>query len=43
MATKEIDIVVNAKDNASKAFDSLSDKIKKNLNTIKIASGAVSA
>ena len=43
MATKNIDIVVNAKDNASKAFDSLSDKIKKNLNTIKIASGAVSA
>lgn len=43
MATKNIDIVINAKDNASKAFDSLWDKIKKNLNTIKIASGAVSA
>jgi len=43
MATKNIDIVINAKDNASKAFDTLWDKIKKNLNTIKIASGAVSA
>ena len=43
MATKNIDIVINAKDNASKAFDSLWDKIKKNLNTIKIASGAISA
>ena len=43
MATKNIDIVINAKDNASKAFETLWDKIKKNLNTIRIASGAVSA
>ena len=41
MATKNIDIVVKAKDEASKAFESLSTKIQKNLKTIKIASWVV--
>ena len=43
MATKNIDIVINAKDNASKAFDSLWDKIKKNLTAISVVSWTVSA
>jgi hypothetical protein len=38
MASKTLEIVVKAKDEASKAFDSLSDKIQKNLKTIRIAS-----
>lgn len=41
MATKNIDIIVTAKDNASKAFTTLWDTIQKNLKTIKIASGVV--
>lgn len=50
MASKSIDIVVNAKDNASGVFNgiaknsaSFADKIKANLNTIKIASWAMTA
>ena len=41
MASKTLEIVVKAKDEASKAFDSLSDKIQKNLKTIRIASWVV--
>jgi len=43
MATKNIDIVVNAKDNASRAFESIWSKIKNSLNTISIISWTVSA
>ena len=43
MATKNIDIVINAKDNASKAFESIWDKIKNNLTAISVVSWTVSA